>query len=196
MHRHVELRDQSLALRARGKPPRLGFRQSAFTIHDLADRPLARGYSDSSAFSHHALVPSTLSGEGVPTLLQTWVRCCVTHLAPVVSPPRQRLLRHMGAILCPIRLSVRALACRWGLPYLLPTRLDIPHEASRVPPGRLPWHETGGVLLSLPLPLSAAPQSLHRGSDRLTSVTPAPPATLHSLRPYSHRSYMISGSTG
>jgi hypothetical protein len=37
MRGHVELRDQSLALRARGEPPRLGFRQSAFTIHDLAD---------------------------------------------------------------------------------------------------------------------------------------------------------------
>jgi hypothetical protein len=163
MCRHVELRDQSLALRARGKPPRLGFRQSAFTIHDLADRPLARWDSDSSAFSHHALVPSTLSGEGVPTLLRTWVRCCFTHLAPVVSPPRQRLLRHMGAILCPIRLFVRALAFRWGLPYLLPTRLDIPHEVSRVPHGRLRRSAVGGVFLSLPHPRFAAPQALGRG---------------------------------
>jgi hypothetical protein len=35
-------------------------------------------------------------------------------------------------LLCPIRLFVRALACRWGLPSLLPTRLDIPYEVSRV----------------------------------------------------------------
>ena len=66
-------------------------------------------------------------------------------------------------LLCPIRLSVRALAFRWGLPSLLSTRLHIPHEASRVQPGSLKWNETGGVLLSLPLPLSAAPQPLHRG---------------------------------
>ena len=35
-------------------------------------------------------------------------------------------------LLCPIRLSLRALAVRWGLPSLLPTRLDIPQEVSRV----------------------------------------------------------------
>ena len=39
-------------------------------------------------------------------------------------------------LLCPFRLSVRALAFRWGLPYLLPTRLHIPHEVSRVPHGK------------------------------------------------------------
>jgi hypothetical protein len=74
-------------------------------------------------------------------------------------------------LLCPIRLSVQALAFRWGLPCLLPTRLDIPHEVSRVQPGRLQWNETGGVFLSLPHPLSAAPQSLDRGYIRLTSAT-------------------------
>ena len=38
-----------------------------------------------------------------------------------------------------------------------------PSEVSRVPHGRLKRNEVGGVFLSLPLPLSAAPQSLHRG---------------------------------
>jgi hypothetical protein len=66
-------------------------------------------------------------------------------------------------LLCPIRLSVKALAFRWGLPCLLSTRLTIPHEVSRVQPGRLQQNETGGVFLSLPLPLFAAPQALGRG---------------------------------
>ena len=66
-------------------------------------------------------------------------------------------------LLCPIRLSLRALAFRWGLSCLLPTRLDIPQEVSRVPHGRLKRNAGGGVFLSLPLPLFAAPQSLHRG---------------------------------
>src|SRR5262245_18426091 len=34
-------------------------------------------------------------------------------------------------LLCPIRLFVKALAFRWGLPCLLSTRLHIPHEVSR-----------------------------------------------------------------
>jgi hypothetical protein len=66
-------------------------------------------------------------------------------------------------LLCPIRLSGQALACRWGLPCLLPTRLDIPPDVSRVQPGRLKQHEGGGVFLALPHPLSAAPQSLDSG---------------------------------
>jgi hypothetical protein len=53
-------------------------------------------------------------------------------------------------LLCPIRLSVRALAFRWGLPCLLPTRLDIPHEVSRVQHRRLKQNTVGGVFLSLP----------------------------------------------
>jgi len=40
-------------------------------------------------------------------------------------------------LLCPIRLFVRALAFRWGLPYLLPTLLHIPQEVSRVCHGGL-----------------------------------------------------------
>ena len=66
-------------------------------------------------------------------------------------------------LLCPIRLSWRALAFRWGLPCLLPTRLHLPPAVSRVPHGRLKRHAVGGVFLALPLPLFAAPQSLHRG---------------------------------
>jgi hypothetical protein len=66
-------------------------------------------------------------------------------------------------LLCPIRLFVRALAFRWGLPSLLPTRLDIPHDVSRVQYGRLERNAGGGVFLSLPRPRFAAPQSLDRG---------------------------------
>jgi hypothetical protein len=38
-------------------------------------------------------------------------------------------------LLCPIRLFLRALVFRWGLPYLLPAHLHIPQEVSRVPYG-------------------------------------------------------------
>src|SRR5215831_2874226 len=38
-------------------------------------------------------------------------------------------------LLCPIRLCWRALAFRWGLPCLLPTRLPIPPAVSRVQHG-------------------------------------------------------------
>ena len=66
-------------------------------------------------------------------------------------------------LLCPIRLLVRALAFRWGLPDLLPTRLHIPHEVSRVHHGRLKRNAVGGVFLSLPRPRFAALQAWHRG---------------------------------
>jgi len=66
-------------------------------------------------------------------------------------------------LLCPIRLCWRALAFRWGLPCLLPTRLPIPPAVSRVQHGRLKRNAVGGVFLSLPRPRFAAPQALHRG---------------------------------
>jgi hypothetical protein len=66
-------------------------------------------------------------------------------------------------LLCPIRLFLRALAFRWGLPCLLPTRLPLPQEVSRVHHGRLKRNDVGGVFLSLPRPRFAAPQALHRG---------------------------------
>ena len=53
-------------------------------------------------------------------------------------------------LLCPIRLSLRALAVRWGLPSLLPTRLDIPSRLSRVRYGGLKRNAVGGVLLTAP----------------------------------------------
>jgi len=74
-------------------------------------------------------------------------------------------------LLCPIRLFVKALTFRWGLPCLLPTRLTIPHEVPRVPHGRRKENAVGGVFRSLPPPRCAAPQALDRGSARLTSVT-------------------------
>jgi hypothetical protein len=63
-------------------------------------------------------------------------------------------------LLCPIRLFVRALAFRWGLPCLLPTRLDIPHEVSRVRCGRLKRNGLGGVLLAAPSALCGSPVCL------------------------------------
>jgi hypothetical protein len=90
----------------------------------------------------------------------------------VPSLPVRRLLG-------PLRLFVRALACRWGLPGLLATRLHLPYEVSRVQPGRRKQHEPGGGLLSLPLPLFAAPPSVDSGEHRLTSVTFAPVSGRH-----------------
>ena len=66
-------------------------------------------------------------------------------------------------LLCPIRLFLKALEFRWGLPCLRPTLLDLPQEVSRVRHGRLKQNAGGGVLLSLPHPLFAAPQSLDLG---------------------------------
>jgi hypothetical protein len=63
-------------------------------------------------------------------------------------------------LLCPLRLSMRALAFRWGLPDLLPTRLPIPHEGSRVPPGRLKRNAVGGVGLLAPSALCGFSVSL------------------------------------
>ena len=63
-------------------------------------------------------------------------------------------------LLCPIRLFVWALAFRWGLPCLLPTRLDIPHEVSRVRGRRLKRNGLGGVLLAAPSALCGSPVSL------------------------------------
>jgi hypothetical protein len=63
-------------------------------------------------------------------------------------------------LLCPIRLFVRALAFRWGLPCLLPTRLNIPHEGSRVRCRRLKRNGLGGVLLAVPSALCGSPVHL------------------------------------
>ena len=48
-------------------------------------------------------------------------------------------------------------------PFLLSTSLNILGEASRVQHRRLRWNDTGGVFISLPRPLFAAPQSLDLG---------------------------------
>jgi hypothetical protein len=79
-------------------------------------------------------------------------------------------------LLCPIRPSPRASSMRETFPsHDFPTALGIPREVSRVPHRRLKQNDGGGVLLSLPHPRVAAPQSLDRGEDRLTSVTVAIP---------------------
>ena len=100
-------------------------------------------------------------------------------------------------LLCPIRLSPGASRIREAFPpHSFPTALPICRGVSRVQHGGLKQHDGGGVFISLPRPRFAAPQSLHRGEDRLTSVTLALPSELACLGPYSHRSSMISGSTG
>ena len=60
-------------------------------------------------------------------------------------------------LLCPIRLFLRALAFRWGLPYLLPARLHIPQEVSRVPYGGLKQDDVGGALSTVPSALCGSP---------------------------------------
>ena len=75
-------------------------------------------------------------------------------------------------LLCPIRLSSLASSFREVFPpHSFPTALHLHRGVSRVPPGRLKQHDVGGVFISLPLPLFAAPQVLDRGEDRLISVT-------------------------
>src|SRR5205823_9916150 len=75
--------------------------------------------------------------------------------------PKARGLRHQSSSWCR-RLSrpptttpppplPEALGFRWGLPYLLPTPLDIHQEASRVRHGRLKRNDVGGVLLAFPI---------------------------------------------
>lgn len=80
---NVEHRDQYLPLWAAPVPPRLGLKQYAFTIHDLADWSLACGTQTRQPFTHHAVVPSSLSGEGLLAFCSRRVRCCVNHFAPV-----------------------------------------------------------------------------------------------------------------
>ena len=60
-------------------------------------------------------------------------------------------------LLCPIRLCWRALAFRWGLPCLLPTRLLIPPAVSRVQPVRLNQDGLGGTFLVAPSTLCGSP---------------------------------------
>ena len=81
--------------------------------------------------------------------------------------PKARGLRHRPhpsvrgfptrRLLCPIRLFLRALAFRWGLPYLLPARLHIPQEVSRVPYGGLKQDDLGGALSTVPSALCGSP---------------------------------------
>jgi hypothetical protein len=60
-------------------------------------------------------------------------------------------------LLCPIRLFLRALAFRWGLPCLLPSRLDIPPEVSRVRHVGLQQDGLGGTFLVAPSTLCGSP---------------------------------------
>ena len=78
-------------------------------------------------------------------------------------------------LLWPIRLSSLASRFRDALPpHSFPTALRLHRGVSRVPHGRRQQHDVGGVFLSLPLPLFAAPQVLDSGEDRVLSVTIAP----------------------
>jgi hypothetical protein len=70
-------------------------------------------------------------------------------------------------LLCPCRLFLRALAFRWGLPSLLPARLPIPQEVSRVPYGGLKQDGLGGALSTVPSTLCGSPDGAW-GSYRFT----------------------------
>jgi len=60
-------------------------------------------------------------------------------------------------LLGPIRLLLRALAVRWGLPALLSARLHIPQEGSRVPSRGRKQDEGGGALATVPSALCGSP---------------------------------------
>jgi len=67
-------------------------------------------------------------------------------------------------LLCPIRLSPEASSFRETFPsHYFPTALCILRGTSRVQHGRLKQNDVGGVFISLPQPLFAAPQALDRG---------------------------------
>src|SRR5262245_4540739 len=67
-------------------------------------------------------------------------------------------------LLCPLRLSPEASSLREAFPpHYFPTALRILRGLSRVPHGRLQQHAVGGVFISLPRPLFAAPQALDSG---------------------------------
>jgi len=67
-------------------------------------------------------------------------------------------------LLCPIRLSPGASSFRETFPsHYFPTALHIPRGVSRVRHGRLKRNDVGGVFISLPRLLFAAPQALDRG---------------------------------
>src|SRR2546430_2520823 len=63
-----------------------------------------------------------------------------------------------------------------GIRRSVHTALRLHRRVARVPHGRLTQHEGGGVFLSLPHPLCAAPQALDRGENRFISVPIARPA--------------------
>ena len=78
-------------------------------------------------------------------------------------------------LLCPIRLSSLASSFREAFPpHYFSTALPLHRGVSRVPHGRLQQSDVGGVFISLPLPLFAAPQVVDSGEDRLISVTCPP----------------------
>ncbi len=69
-------------------------------------------------------------------------------------------------------------------------------DAARVHPGRRRRNAGGGVWLSLPQPLWAAPQAGPRASHRVLAGTVAMPSGLPGLGPSSPRSCLIAGATG
>ena len=78
-----------------------------------------------------------------------------------------RVNRLLRSYLGPIRLFVRALAFRWGLPYRLPARLRIPAAVSRVHYGGLKQDEGGGALSTVPSALCGSPDGAW-GKNRFT----------------------------
>src|SRR6266540_4246365 len=81
-------------------------------------------------------------------------------------------------------------------PCLRATSPRLLRDAARVHPGRRRRNAGGGVWLSLPQPLWAAPQAGPRASHRLLAGTVAMPSGLPGLGPSSPRSCLIAGATG
>src|SRR5262249_8976237 len=121
------------------------------------------------ASSSFARIPSSGDSWRVRWVLGARLTLCTSasqRLGAFAIRPHPRVPGFPGfRLLCPIRLSVRALAFRWGLPWLLPTRLDIPRAVSRVQLGRLKRHGLGGVLLAAPSALCGSPVTMQGRSS-------------------------------
>ena len=69
----------------------LGLNYPVLTVYSLTDEPLAPGIGASLALTRPAMVPPTLSGEGLPVLSRGQVSRCFIHVALVNPHPCGRV---------------------------------------------------------------------------------------------------------
>ena len=133
----------------------------------------------SSPCSHEAFLPISPAPQCIP---RGQLARSLGTFGPVF--PQARGLRHQSSSCCtwlshapttmPHPTLWRALAFRWGLPCLLPTRLHIPQAVSRVHHVGLNQDGLGGTCAAWPRPLFVAPQDRHR-VNRLSMPPSAEP---------------------